>query len=51
MVGTPEELAVLIQYYADLGFTHFCLRFPDYPKTEGAKLFMQEVLPRFGQVH
>lgn len=47
MVGTPDELADQIQSYADLGFSHFMLRFADYPGTDGAKLFMQEVLPRF----
>ena len=28
-------------------FSHFMLRFADYPKTEGVKLFINEVLPRF----
>jgi hypothetical protein len=51
MVGTPEVLAVQIQNYADLEFSHFRLRFADYPKTAGLKLFIQDVLPRFGQVH
>ena len=51
IVGTPEELAVQIQDYADLGISHFCLRYADYPKTAGLKLFIQDVLPRFGQVH
>ena len=47
MVGTPDELADQIQSYADLGFIHFVLRFADYPKTDGVKLFIKEVLPRF----
>jgi alkanesulfonate monooxygenase SsuD/methylene tetrahydromethanopterin reductase-like flavin-dependent oxidoreductase (luciferase family) len=47
MVGTPDELADQIECYADLGFSHFMLRFADYPKTEGVKLFIKEVLPRF----
>jgi len=47
MVGTPDELADQIQSYADLGFSHFMLRFADYPKTDGVKLFIKEVLPRF----
>jgi alkanesulfonate monooxygenase SsuD/methylene tetrahydromethanopterin reductase-like flavin-dependent oxidoreductase (luciferase family) len=47
MVGTPDELAGQIQSYADLGFSHFMLRFADYPKTDGVKLFIKEVLPRF----
>jgi alkanesulfonate monooxygenase SsuD/methylene tetrahydromethanopterin reductase-like flavin-dependent oxidoreductase (luciferase family) len=47
MVGTPDELVAQIQAYADLGFTHFVLRFADYPKTEGVELFIRDVLPRF----
>jgi alkanesulfonate monooxygenase SsuD/methylene tetrahydromethanopterin reductase-like flavin-dependent oxidoreductase (luciferase family) len=47
MVGTPDELAQEIRSYAGLGFSHFGLRFADYPKTEGVKLFIKEVLPRF----
>jgi alkanesulfonate monooxygenase SsuD/methylene tetrahydromethanopterin reductase-like flavin-dependent oxidoreductase (luciferase family) len=47
MVGTPDELTRQIQSYADLGFSHIILRFADYPKTDGVKLFISEVLPRF----
>jgi len=48
MVGTPDELADQIRAYAGLGFSHFILRFADYPKTDGVRLFIKEVLPRFG---
>jgi alkanesulfonate monooxygenase SsuD/methylene tetrahydromethanopterin reductase-like flavin-dependent oxidoreductase (luciferase family) len=47
MVGTPDELAGQIQSYADLGFSHFILRFADYPRTESVELFINEVLPRY----
>jgi len=47
MVGTPDELADQIQSYAGLGFSHFIFRFADYPKTDGVKLFIKEVLPRY----
>jgi alkanesulfonate monooxygenase SsuD/methylene tetrahydromethanopterin reductase-like flavin-dependent oxidoreductase (luciferase family) len=47
MVGTPDEVAEQIEHYADLGFTHLVMRFADYPKTSGADLFIEEVLPRF----
>ena len=47
MVGTPDEIAAHIDTYADLGFSHFMLRFADYPKTDGVRLFMKEVLPRY----
>ncbi len=47
MTGTPDEVAAQIQSFADLGLDYFILRFADYPKTDGAKLFINEVLPRF----
>ncbi len=47
MVGTPDEVAAEIDCYADLGFSHFMLRFADYPRTDGVNLFINEVLPRF----
>ena len=47
MVGTPDDIAAEIERYADLGFSHFMLRFADYPKTGGADLFIREVLPRY----
>lgn len=47
MVGTPDEIAAHIESYANLGFSHFMLRFADYPKADGVKLFMKEVLPRY----
>ena len=47
MVGKPDEVADQIQAYADLGFSHFVLRFADYPKTEGVKLFIDKVIPKF----
>jgi alkanesulfonate monooxygenase SsuD/methylene tetrahydromethanopterin reductase-like flavin-dependent oxidoreductase (luciferase family) len=46
-VGTPDEVTQKIQTYVDLGFRHFIFRFVDYPKTDGAELFMKEVMPRF----
>jgi alkanesulfonate monooxygenase SsuD/methylene tetrahydromethanopterin reductase-like flavin-dependent oxidoreductase (luciferase family) len=50
MVGTPDELGDQIQAYVDLGFSHFGLRFADYPNTDGVRLFIREVLPRFRRV-
>ena len=47
MTGTPDELSARIREYAELGFSYFVLRFADYPKTDGVKLFIREVLPRF----
>jgi len=46
-IGTPDEVAAKIQPYIDLGVQHFILRFVDFPRLDGAKLFIKEVLPRF----
>ena len=47
MAGTPDEVAAEIDRYAALGFSRFILRFADYPGTDGVKLFIREVLPRY----
>ena len=47
LIGTPDQVAARIQRYIDLGVEHFMLRFVDFPRTDGANLFIQEVLPRF----
>jgi F420-dependent oxidoreductase-like protein len=47
IVGTPDEVTAKLQAYIDLGITHFILRFADFPRTDGAELFMKEVMPRF----
>jgi alkanesulfonate monooxygenase SsuD/methylene tetrahydromethanopterin reductase-like flavin-dependent oxidoreductase (luciferase family) len=48
-VGTPDDVAATIQQYVDLGITHFIFRWVDYPRTDGAELFLKEVMPRFTQ--
>jgi alkanesulfonate monooxygenase SsuD/methylene tetrahydromethanopterin reductase-like flavin-dependent oxidoreductase (luciferase family) len=47
LAGTPDESFAKIQAFVGLGVQHFILRFPDYPKTACAELFIKEVLPRF----
>lgn len=47
IAGTPDEVSDQIKAYTDLGVTHFILRFADFPRTDGVKLFIREVLPRF----
>jgi alkanesulfonate monooxygenase SsuD/methylene tetrahydromethanopterin reductase-like flavin-dependent oxidoreductase (luciferase family) len=47
LIGNPDEVAAQIQRYVDLGVQHFILRFVDYPRFDGAALFVKEVLPRF----
>jgi alkanesulfonate monooxygenase SsuD/methylene tetrahydromethanopterin reductase-like flavin-dependent oxidoreductase (luciferase family) len=47
IAGTPDEIVARLQPFIDLGVTHFILRFADFPHTDGAELFIKEVLPRF----
>jgi alkanesulfonate monooxygenase SsuD/methylene tetrahydromethanopterin reductase-like flavin-dependent oxidoreductase (luciferase family) len=47
VVGTPDEVAAHLQRFVDLGVTHMILRFVDFPKAGGARLFASEVMPRF----
>jgi alkanesulfonate monooxygenase SsuD/methylene tetrahydromethanopterin reductase-like flavin-dependent oxidoreductase (luciferase family) len=47
IVGNPDEVAAKLQRYIDIGVEHFILRFMDFPRLDSAKLFMEEVMPRF----
>ncbi|MFQ6094791.1 MAG: LLM class flavin-dependent oxidoreductase [Candidatus Bathyarchaeia archaeon] len=47
IVGNPERAIEKIKKYTKLGVEHFILRFVDFPKIEGAKLFAEEVIPAF----
>ena len=47
LAGTPDEIVRQLQPFIDLGITHFILRFADFPATQGAELFIKEVLPRY----
>ncbi|MBI4926717.1 MAG: LLM class flavin-dependent oxidoreductase [Anaerolineae bacterium] len=47
LAGTPEECYEKIRSFVQLGVQHFIVRFPDYPQTGCAELFIKEVLPRF----
>lgn len=47
IVGTPDEVAAKLQRFVDIGVEHFILRFMDFPRFDSAKLFIDEVLPRF----
>jgi alkanesulfonate monooxygenase SsuD/methylene tetrahydromethanopterin reductase-like flavin-dependent oxidoreductase (luciferase family) len=46
IVGTPDEVAARLQSFIDLGVQHFMLRFADFPRTDGAELFAQKVIPQ-----
>jgi alkanesulfonate monooxygenase SsuD/methylene tetrahydromethanopterin reductase-like flavin-dependent oxidoreductase (luciferase family) len=45
LIGTPDILKEKIKQYINLGVQYFIFRFADFPKTEGAKLFAQEIIP------
>ena len=47
LIGTPDHIAAELQGWIDIGVTHFQLRFADFPRLEGIRLFAEEVIPRF----
>ncbi len=47
LIGTPEVVSRRLQEYIDLGVTYFMLWFMDFPKTDGMRLFAEEVMPKF----
>lgn len=47
IVGTPDDVAATLGRWVGTGVTHFQLRFADFPRTDSARLFAREVLPRF----
>jgi alkanesulfonate monooxygenase SsuD/methylene tetrahydromethanopterin reductase-like flavin-dependent oxidoreductase (luciferase family) len=47
LVGTPERVIEQIQGFADLGVGEVAVEFVDFPETDGAELFADEVIPEF----
>jgi len=47
IIGDPDMVAEKISEYVELGVEHFILRFLDFPKTDGARLFTEKVMPNF----
>ena len=47
IIGEPDEIIGKLSEYTDLGIEHFILRFVDFPKTDGARLFAEKVIPAF----
>ena len=47
LVGTPEQVVAQIRAWAALGVSQMQIRFADFPKTDGIRLFMDEVMPQF----
>jgi alkanesulfonate monooxygenase SsuD/methylene tetrahydromethanopterin reductase-like flavin-dependent oxidoreductase (luciferase family) len=47
LVGTPAQVIEQIEAWGALGVSHFQIRFADFPKTDGVRRFMEEVMPHF----
>jgi alkanesulfonate monooxygenase SsuD/methylene tetrahydromethanopterin reductase-like flavin-dependent oxidoreductase (luciferase family) len=47
IVGNPDSVIEKLSEYAKLGVEHLILRFVDFPKTDGATLFAEKVIPAF----
>jgi alkanesulfonate monooxygenase SsuD/methylene tetrahydromethanopterin reductase-like flavin-dependent oxidoreductase (luciferase family) len=45
IIGSPDIVKEKLEEFINLGVQHFILRFADFPKTNGAKLFAQEIIP------
>lgn len=46
IIGDPAKVAEKIREYVKLGVSYFIMRFLDFPSTEGARLFIKEVIPK-----
>jgi len=46
-IGTSERVKDQIKAFTDIGVEHFILRFLDFPRLEGTKLFAKKVIPHF----
>ncbi|MFB6299182.1 MAG: LLM class flavin-dependent oxidoreductase [Halobacteriales archaeon] len=47
LVGTPEGIIADIERYVDLGIKEIVVEFVDFPHTDGAEIFAEEVIPTF----
>ncbi|MEM2110978.1 MAG: LLM class flavin-dependent oxidoreductase [Candidatus Bathyarchaeia archaeon] len=47
IVGNPDTVIEKLEKYIKIGVQHFILRFVDFPKTDGAQLFSEKVVPAF----
>ncbi|WP_129113595.1 LLM class flavin-dependent oxidoreductase [Halegenticoccus tardaugens] len=47
LIGTPTEIVEDLVRYREAGFEEIVLEFVDFPGTEGADLFAEEVMPEF----
>lgn len=46
IIGSPEKVLEKISRYIEIGVKIFILRFIDFPKTDGAKLFVKKVVSK-----
>lgn len=47
IVGAPDQVTERLRAFTNLGVEYFILRFADFPDPAGARLFAEEVIPRF----
>jgi len=47
IIGDPAQVAERLEEYTQLGVEYFILRFVDFPKTDGARLFAEKIVPQF----
>lgn len=47
LVGTPAQVIAQIEAWAALGVSQMQIRFADFPRIDGIRLFMDEVMPHF----
>lgn len=46
IIGNPDTVLERLMEYAKLDIKYFILRFVDFPRVEGAKLFVDKVIPK-----
>ena len=47
LVGTPEQIVENLSQYEEYNLTETVVEFVDFPRTDGAELFADEVIPEF----
>lgn len=47
LVGTPDDVIADIERYVDLGIEEVVVEFVDFPRTDGAEIFAEQVMPAF----
>ena len=48
-IGSPQTVKEKIKAFVDIGVKYFILRFLDFPRLDGARLFAEEVVPEFNR--